>query len=105
MARTFRFSPQTFLLLQALLDHPQEWRYGYDLSQETGLKSGTLYPILMRLERAGLLAARWQAPTREGAPPRHLYRLTAAGAKTAREKLGAAEARRAMTPASAAARA
>jgi len=100
-----RFSSQTCCLLQALLDSPQDWRYGYDLSQETGLKSGTLYPILMRLERAGLLAARWQAPARAGAPPRHLYRLTAAGVKAAREKVSVAKRRGALTPSSAAGRA
>jgi DNA-binding PadR family transcriptional regulator len=99
-----RFSPQTVTLLQALLDRSHDWHYGYDLSQQTGLKSGTLYPILMRLERAGLLAARWQAPSRPGAPPRHLYRLTAAGVRAAREKLHAKK-RASLAPAAAAGRA
>ena len=42
-----KLSPQTLLILEAFLDHPAEWKYGYDLSKATGLKSGTLYPILM----------------------------------------------------------
>jgi len=100
-----RFSPQTVTLLQALLDSPHDWHYGYDLSQQTGLKSGTLYPILIRLERAGLLAARWQTPSRPGAPPRHLYRLTAAGVRTTRERLRASKKRMSLAPASAAGRA
>src|SRR5436309_1613293 len=44
-----RVSPQTLSVLEALLEEPAAWRYGYDLSRETGLKSGTLYPVLMRL--------------------------------------------------------
>ena len=50
-----RKSPQTVLLLAELLQAPREWRYGYDLSRSTGLKSGTLYPILMRLAEHRLL--------------------------------------------------
>ncbi len=43
-----RISPQTLRVFEALLEEPAAWRYGYDLSHETELKSGTLYPILMR---------------------------------------------------------
>jgi hypothetical protein len=42
-------SHQTRALLAAFLERSQIWRHGYDLSKETGLKSGTLYPVLMRL--------------------------------------------------------
>lgn len=70
---------------------PREWRYGYELSRETRLKSGTLYPILIRLEKAALLEARWLV-TENGVPPRHTYRLTANGLELARKKV--AEARR-----------
>jgi len=50
-----RLSPQTLLVLDAFLERAEEWKYGYDLSRVTGLKSGTLYPILMRLvSRASL---------------------------------------------------
>jgi PadR family transcriptional regulator, regulatory protein PadR len=83
---TPRISPQTGLLLQALLEEPAQWRYGYDLSQQIGLKSGTLYPILMRLAKHYLLETRWEEPTNSGRPPRHMYRLTGAGQRVAREE-------------------
>jgi len=82
-----RMSPQTLLLIEALLQNSTEWRYGYDLSRETGLKSGTLYPILMRLAEKSLLATRWEEPETAGRPPRHMYRLSALGQKWAREAL------------------
>jgi PadR family transcriptional regulator, regulatory protein PadR len=67
-------------VLQALDAEPTRWRYGYDLGQEVQLRSGSLYPILVRLADRGLLEATWE-PGPQGKPPRHLYRLTAAGAK------------------------
>lgn len=79
MERPPRISKQTRLLLQELLSAPQSWRHGYDLSQETQIKSGTLYPLLMRLEEQGFLESRWEEPEREGRPPRHAYRLTLGG--------------------------
>jgi DNA-binding PadR family transcriptional regulator len=79
-----RISRQTRHVLQIFLDAPKTWRYGYDVSQETGLKSGTLYPILMRLADRKLLEATWESST-PGTPPRHLYRLTPAGLSFARE--------------------
>jgi PadR family transcriptional regulator PadR len=80
-----RLSPQTLQILDAFLHEPQEWKYGYDLSRGTGLKSGTLYPILMRLADRRLLETSWEAGE-PGRPPRHLYRLTADGLQFAREK-------------------
>ena len=50
-----RKSPQTTLVLAEFLQCEQEWRYGYDISRNTGLKSGTLYPILMRLAEHQML--------------------------------------------------
>jgi PadR family transcriptional regulator PadR len=81
-----RISPETLRVLDRFLERPSEWRYGYELSQVTGLKSGTLYPILMRLEKHSLLEAAWVA-TEEGVPPRHTYRLTPNGLKLARSKV------------------
>ncbi|HEY1665903.1 MAG TPA: PadR family transcriptional regulator [Trebonia sp.] len=72
-------SPQTLKVLGALATDPARWRYGYDLGTETGLKAGSLYPILVRLADRGLLEARWEESAPHGRPPRHLYRLTAAG--------------------------
>ena len=77
-------SPQTRILLSALLGRTTQWRYGYDLSRETDLKAGTLYPILMRLADAGWLETRWEEPITAGRPPRHMYRLTVEGRLAAR---------------------
>jgi PadR family transcriptional regulator PadR len=85
--RQRRSSPQTIQVLAALLDQPRQWRHGYDISSETGLSSGTLYPILMRLSDRGMLESKWGEPTQSGRPPRHLYRLTAGGVVFAREQL------------------
>jgi DNA-binding PadR family transcriptional regulator len=87
-------SPQTRAVLRALHDHPAQWRYGYDVSRETGLPSGTLYPILGRLADRGLLETRWEDDPPEGRPRRHLYRLTAAGAARAVEVRDEAPSRR-----------
>jgi PadR family transcriptional regulator PadR len=94
-----RVSPQTSLLLESLLQSPAEWRYGYDLSHETGLKSGTLYPILMRLAEKSLLATRWEEAVVPGRPPRHMYRLTALGQQWARATVPSAHKGRALKPA------
>jgi PadR family transcriptional regulator, regulatory protein PadR len=79
-----RLSPQTLQVLDAFLHGPKDWKYGYDISRNTGLKSGTLYPILMRLAERKLLETSWETAG-VGKPPRHLYRLTADGLRFARE--------------------
>jgi PadR family transcriptional regulator PadR len=84
--KAVRISKETLLVLERFVARSSDWRYGYELSRETGLKSGTLYPILMRLEKHSLLEARWVA-TETGVPPRHTYRLTASGLELARAKL------------------
>lgn len=81
-----RRSPQTVLVLAELLQDSQEWRYGYDLSRNTGLKSGTLYPILMRLAEHGLLETNWETAA-VGRPPRHMYKLTQDGLRYARTQV------------------
>lgn len=78
-----RLSPQTLLVLDAFLNQAEEWKYGYDLSRITGLKSGTLYPILMRLAERRLLETAWEAGE-PGRPPRHMYRFTPEGLRYAR---------------------
>jgi PadR family transcriptional regulator, regulatory protein PadR len=85
MSRPPNASRQTHVLLAALLEQPRSWRHGYELGKETGLKSGTLYPLLMRLSDQGLLENRWTESDQAGKPPRHLYRPTAAGLSMARE--------------------
>ncbi|MFC5002801.1 PadR family transcriptional regulator [Dactylosporangium cerinum] len=83
MTRARQPSPQTAAVLRALAADPAQWRYGYELGQEVGLKAGSLYPILIRLSDRGLLEASWEADPPQGRPPRHLYRLTAAGLEMA----------------------
>jgi DNA-binding PadR family transcriptional regulator len=89
MPRTPHTSPQTLRLFEALLAEPARWRYGYDLSRETGLASGTLYPILMRLSGQHLLETGWEPSDEPGKPPRHTYRLTGDGMALARTRLAA----------------
>jgi DNA-binding PadR family transcriptional regulator len=83
-----RRSPQTSLVLAEFLQAEQEWRYGYDISRNTGLRSGTLYPILMRLADHGLLKTSWET-VQTGRPPRHMYKLTRDGLRYAREQVAA----------------
>ena len=80
-------SPQTLTLLAALMERPRAWQHGYELSKATNLKSGTLYPILIRLSDQGFLDSRWKDAEQPGRPPRHVYRLTANGLALAREQM------------------
>lgn len=82
-----RFSEQTLSLLAALERNPTDWRHGYELSKQTGLRSGTLYPVLIRLADRGLVEAIWEEEQPAGRPRRHLYRLTADGLAAARTAL------------------
>jgi DNA-binding PadR family transcriptional regulator len=84
-----RLSPQTLLVIDAFLDQAEEWKYGYDLSRVTGLKSGTLYPILMRMAERKLLETQWETGE-PGKPPRHMYRFTPEGLRFARSNAPAA---------------
>lgn len=92
MERNRKPSAHTLLVLAALLKRARDWHYGYELSQVTGLKSGTLYPILMRLSDRGLLDSDWQPAEVAGRPPRHVYRLTTAGTAFARGALSRGDA-------------
>jgi PadR family transcriptional regulator PadR len=78
-------------VIAALLADVGADRYGLELMRATGLASGTLYPILTRLERAGWVSADWEDidPVAEGRPSRRYYRLTAHGAATGRTELAA----------------
>jgi DNA-binding PadR family transcriptional regulator len=71
-------------LLRALATRPMEWRHGYELMKEAGLLSGTLYPMLMRMNQEGLVEAEWRPPAQPGRPARHAYRLTGPGLAIAR---------------------
>lgn len=78
-------SEQTTTVLLALAEDPAAWRHGYDLCQQTELKAGSMYPILIRLADRGLLETTWETEIPVGRPPRHLYRLTEAGLELANE--------------------
>jgi PadR family transcriptional regulator PadR len=84
MPRPANASRQTRRLLAAMLAQPRSWRHGYELAKETGLTSGTLYPLLMRLNEQGLLDACWKESDQPGKPPRHMYRPTTSGLALAR---------------------
>jgi PadR family transcriptional regulator PadR len=77
----------TALVLQALLDGHQ---HGFDIMAATGLPSGTVYPILRRLDGDGVVRSRWEkdgAARHEQRPPRRQYELTSGGAMLARESV------------------
>jgi DNA-binding PadR family transcriptional regulator len=80
-----RFTYPTALVLQALL---RGHHHGFDIMDATGLPSGTVYPILRRLDAEGTLRSRWEkdgTARREQRPPRRYYELTAAGRALAAE--------------------
>jgi len=77
-------SPATVAVLRALAEGA---RYGFDVMDSTGLASGTVYPILGRLERRALVRARWEdpkLPRAEGRPPRKYYSITPEGREALR---------------------
>jgi DNA-binding PadR family transcriptional regulator len=85
--RGVRMSLQTLRVLESFLDDPTEQLSGSDVHQRCGLASGTLYPILLRLESAGWFVSRWESvdPSEAGRPRRRLYRLTSTGLRRAGE--------------------
>lgn len=91
MVRNRQPSKQMHRLLEALSAKRKDWRHGYDLMKETGLLSGTLYPLLMRMTEQGLVEAQWLEPTQPGRPARHAYRLTTAGFALALQLNGGCE--------------
>lgn len=79
-------------VLRVFLSDPAERRYGYDLMKADGLKSGTLYPMLARLQEEGLLVSQWEPSNEDapGRPPRKYYQLTGEGVRVARLELAQA---------------
>jgi PadR family transcriptional regulator PadR len=84
MTRSRSLSPVARSVLATLADAGSQWSHGYDLCRASGIKSGTLYPLLIRLETQGHLESEW-LPAENGRPPRHAYRLTPAGRRLAAE--------------------
>jgi DNA-binding PadR family transcriptional regulator len=80
-----RLTYPTALVLQALLDGRH---HGFDIMDATGLPSGTVYPILRRLDAEGCVRSRWEKDgeaRKEQRPPRRYYELTAGGRAIASE--------------------
>lgn len=82
MPRPRALSPVARAVLAALLEQGDDV-HGYDLCRHAGVKSGTLYPLLIRWEAQGWLTAEWRPSPEPGRPPRHVYRLTAEGRRQA----------------------
>lgn len=84
-----RLSYQGLLILRTFLDRPMTELCGADLLKLTRLSSGTLYTVLVRFEKWGLLASDWEqaAPEAGGRPRRRLYRITPHGGQIARQVL------------------
>ena len=91
MALRTRLSAQTLAVVTALASEPGQWHHGYALAKQTQLKSGTLYPILIRLAERGLLEACWEDEPQPGRPRRHQYRLTPDGLQVAAAARAGAE--------------
>lgn len=85
VSRQPRLTYPTGIVLVAIVNN---YRYGFDIIDATGLGAGTVYPILRRLEEAGLVRSAWEAArTAVDRPPRRYYRVNASGAAMARDAL------------------
>ncbi|WP_017625573.1 PadR family transcriptional regulator [Nocardiopsis chromatogenes] len=89
MVDDLKITPSVAKVLRAFLDDPRQRRFGYGLMKDTGLASGSLYPILARLRTAGWLEAEFEDidEEAEGRPARRYYTLTRDGAAAARTGL------------------
>ncbi|AXK34648.1 PadR family transcriptional regulator [Streptomyces armeniacus] len=87
----------TQLVLQVLLEQPSQELYGLQIGSQAGLASGTIHPILARLEAVGWLTSRWEDSDRahqQGRPRRRYYQLSQEGCSQAPVALARAKARR-----------
>lgn len=84
-----RMTLPTQQVLRAMLAEPTQEMYGLEIGQAAGLPSGTIHPILARLEGCGWLESRWESidPVKEGRPRRRCYRLSPDGVEHARNAL------------------
>jgi DNA-binding PadR family transcriptional regulator len=108
MADKVRITLQTLEVLRVLLMQPATENYGLRVSQRCGLPTGSVYPILARLEAAEWITSEWEDidESVEGRRRRRLYRLTPDGADHARaalldaqRKLGSSQSTGAWNPA------
>ncbi|GAA3276904.1 PadR family transcriptional regulator [Dactylosporangium vinaceum] len=96
MAPPLRITTTLVQVLEVFLADPGAERYGLDVMRVTGMPSGTVYPILVRLQGLGWLQAHWEDidPVQAGRPARRWYRLTPEGVQSARAELAAYQQRR-----------
>jgi PadR family transcriptional regulator, regulatory protein PadR len=82
-----KLSTEARRVLLVLLDSPREETYGFELTRAAGLPSGTVYPILRRLEDTGWIVSRWEIldEHRPGRRRRRYYRLTDEGILKSRQ--------------------
>ena len=87
MGHEINITTQTLKVLKPFLDNPAREIAGVEVIRSSRLASGTAYPIMLRLERHGLLTSRWEKgePAQLGRPRRRYYTITAHGAATARQ--------------------
>ncbi|GAA1645474.1 hypothetical protein GCM10009764_78800 [Nocardia ninae] len=80
---------QTLQVLQALLERPADEHYGLKISEQSGLPTGSIYPILTRLETAGWVTSQWEDidESAEGRRRRRFYQLTRDGTAAARDEV------------------
>ena len=89
MVRNSRLSYAALLILRGFLLDPKAEMTGAEIIRRSGLASGTVYPILLRFERVGLLKSYWESgnPSDLGHPRRRYYRISPQGLAVAREAL------------------
>ncbi|WP_353701736.1 helix-turn-helix transcriptional regulator [Bradyrhizobium sp. INPA03-11B] len=89
MAKNVRLSGPTLKVLRFFMGDVSRPRSGAEIHQATRIGSGTLYPLLVRLEEAGWFLSEWEQiePSQEGRPRRRYYTITGAGQRAAREAL------------------
>jgi PadR family transcriptional regulator PadR len=89
MAEDIRMSGPTLKVCKVLVENPTQVRSGAELSKIASIGSGTLYPLLQRLENARWLESKWEEvdPAEAGRPRRRFYKLTAPGLKKAQKAL------------------
>lgn len=94
-----RMTLQTLQVLQALLERPADEHYGLRISEHSGLPTGSIYPILTRLETAGWVTSDWEEidESAEGRRRRRYYQLTTDGAAAARDEIAKMQARLSTT--------
>lgn len=89
MAGDIELTRREALVVRAFLEEPSKPKYGFELMESLGISSGTLYPMLAKLERQGWIEGHREDidPSVAGRPPRRNYRLTGEGLVLARNAL------------------